>query len=166
MYYYGDASKAVLATCHPDIRVLMDEAIKHMDLKPYEGIRTKEKQWEYFTAEPPKSKLDGVTKKSKHQGREVPPEVYHDDLEEGDYTYNEAGEPIISYALDVAPYPIDWNDKARFYYMGGLLVGLSRQLYAEGKISHVVRWGGDWDSDGKFTDQTFHDLPHIELIKV
>lgn len=164
MYYYGAASKAVLATCHPDIRVVMNEAIKYMDLKPYEGIRSKETQAKYFAEG--KSKLDGFIKKSKHQGREVPPEVYEDDKGAGDYTYNQAGEPIISYALDVAPYPIDWNDKARFYMMGGLIRGLSERLYAEKKISHVVRWGGDWDGDGKFTDQTFHDLPHIELITV
>lgn len=26
-----------------------------------------------------------------------------------------------------------------------------------------VRWGGDWDSDGDLTDQTFNDLWHWEL---
>ena len=26
-------------------------------------------------------------------------------------------------AVDVAPYPIDWNDRERFHYMGGMVRG-------------------------------------------
>lgn len=27
-----------------------------------------------------------------------------------------------------------------------------------------IRWGGDWDGDWIHTDQSFHDLPHFELV--
>lgn len=30
---------------------------------------------------------------------------------------------------------------------------------------YTVRWGGDWDGDGNLIDQSFHDLPHIELVE-
>ena len=60
-------------------------------------------------------------------------------------------------AVDVAPYPIDWNDRERFHYMGGMLRGIGQQL----KIN--VRWGGDWDSDGEIKDNNFDDLVHVEL---
>jgi peptidoglycan L-alanyl-D-glutamate endopeptidase CwlK len=63
-----------------------------------------------------------------------------------------------SKAVDIAPYPIDWNDRKRFYYLAGLIKGVADNNGIK------IRWGGDWDSDGKFDDQTFDDLPHFEVV--
>lgn len=60
-------------------------------------------------------------------------------------------------AVDVAPYPIDWEDRERFHYMGGMMRGIAQQK------GHTVRWGGDWDKDGEVDDNDWDDLPHIEL---
>ena len=60
-------------------------------------------------------------------------------------------------AVDIAPYPIDWEDRDRFHYMGGMIRGIAKQM----KVN--VRWGGDWDSDGETKDNAFDDLVHIEL---
>ena len=60
-------------------------------------------------------------------------------------------------AVDIAPYPIDWEDRDRFYYMGGMVRGIAKQLGIK------VRFGGDWDSDGETKDNNFDDLVHIEL---
>ena len=60
-------------------------------------------------------------------------------------------------AVDIAPYPIDWEDRERFHYMGGMLRGIGQQLGIR------VRWGGDWDSDGEIKDNNFDDLPHFEI---
>ena len=60
-------------------------------------------------------------------------------------------------AVDVAPYPIDWEDRERFHYMGGMLRGIAKNMGVN------VRWGGDWDSDGEIKDNHFDDLVHIEL---
>jgi hypothetical protein len=61
-------------------------------------------------------------------------------------------------AVDLAPYPIDWEDRERFHYMGGILRGIAKQL------SIKIRWGGDWDSDGEIADNSFDDLVHVELL--
>jgi len=61
-------------------------------------------------------------------------------------------------AVDVAPYPIDWEDRERFHYMGGMLRGIAHELDIK------IRWGGDWDSDGEIADNSFDDLVHIEII--
>ena len=61
-------------------------------------------------------------------------------------------------AVDLAPYPIDWEDRERFHYMGGIVRGLSHCL------GYKVRWGGDWDSDGEIKDNNFDDLVHIEIL--
>lgn len=163
MYRFGTRSKKVLATCHPDIRTIMNEAIKIMDISCYEGIRSLEKQQEYF--KDGKSHLDGVNKKSKHQGRRVDTEIYVNDKDAGNYSYDKDGKPIISYALDCMPYPIDWEDTIRNAYMGGILVGIADRLYEEGKISHKLLWGKDWDRDGNMKEHSFKDGPHIELYK-
>tara|TARA_R100001082_G_C4240046_1_gene106942 strand:- start:12 stop:392 length:381 start_codon:yes stop_codon:yes gene_type:complete len=62
-------------------------------------------------------------------------------------------------AVDLAPYPIDWNDRDRFHYMGGMIRGIAKQLNVN------VRWGGDWDSDGETKDNQFDDLVHVEIKK-
>ena len=60
-------------------------------------------------------------------------------------------------AVDIAPYPIDWDDRDRFHYMGGMIRGIAKHLNVN------VRWGGDWDSDGEIKDTNFDDLVHIEI---
>ena len=60
-------------------------------------------------------------------------------------------------AVDLAPYPIAWEDRERFHYMGGMLRGIAKQMNVE------IRWGGDWDGDGEIRDNSFDDLVHVEL---
>ena len=60
-------------------------------------------------------------------------------------------------AGDLAPYPIDWEDRERFHYMGGMIRGIGKQLNTD------IRWGGDWDSDGEIADNSFDDLVHVEI---
>ena len=57
----------------------------------------------------------------------------------------------------LAPYPIDWEDRERFHYMGGMIRGIGKQLGVD------IRWGGDWDSDGEIKDNNFDDLVHVEV---
>ena len=60
-------------------------------------------------------------------------------------------------AVDLAPYPIDWENRDGFHYMGGMVRGIGKQLGVK------IRWGGDWDSDGDVKDNGFDDLVHVEL---
>ena len=60
-------------------------------------------------------------------------------------------------AVDLAPYTIDWEDRQRFHYMGGMIRGIGKQLGVD------IRWGGDWDSDGEIKDNNFDDLVHVEV---
>ena len=60
-------------------------------------------------------------------------------------------------AVDLAPYPIDWKDRERFHYMGGMVRGIGKQMNVN------IRWGGDWDSDGEIADNNFDDLVHVEI---
>ena len=126
---FGKRSKERLKGVDIKLVNVLNELIKIMDVTIIEGVRSEAKQKEYFAKG--KSKIDGVTKLGQHQKGK---------------------------AVDLAPYPIDWNDRDRFHYMGGMVRGIAKQLNLK------VRWGGDWDSDGQVYDNTFDDLVHIEVL--
>ena len=62
-------------------------------------------------------------------------------------------------ALDVAPYPIDWKDTAAFARLFGIYEALAF------KHGIKIRWGADWNNNGRTADEKFIDMPHIELIQ-
>ena len=64
---------------------------------------------------------------------------------------------LLGKAVDVAPYPIDWNDRERFTYFAGYVMGIAA------KMGIKLRWGGDWDRDTQVSNNSFDDLPHFEI---
>ncbi len=75
------------------------------------------------------------------------------------YSMHNAEEPDLSEAVDLCPWPIDWTDVEAFC----VLAGAVKQVAAEKGFE--IRWGGDWDSDGSTTDESFRDYGHFELAK-
>ena len=64
-----------------------------------------------------------------------------------------------SKAVDWAPYPIDWKDTGRFIFVAGRITQLAAQLNIR------IRWGGDWNMNGRQTDEHFRDIGHIEILR-
>lgn len=63
-----------------------------------------------------------------------------------------------SLAVDIVPYPIDWNDLERFKTLAAVVMECAKQ---EGvKLRH----GADWNGNGRTDDERFHDWPHFELV--
>lgn len=60
-------------------------------------------------------------------------------------------------AADLAPEPLDWNDTGRFDRLAALMF---RAASIEGV---AIRWGADWDGDGKPRERGESDSPHFEL---
>ena len=115
-----------LLTCHKDLQTLFNEVIKTYDCTVTCGFRNRADQEKAFA--------EGNTKlrfpRSKHNTSP-------------------------SRAVDVVPYPIDWNNIARFKEMAAIVKAVAKKLKAEGKITHDITWGGDW--------KTFKDYPHWEI---
>ena len=128
MPQFGRRSKEQLSSCHPDLQKLFNEVIKYYDCTILEGYRSNENQLKAFNAGKSRIKSGGKHNQSP------------------------------SLAADVAPWPIDWKDKDRFYHFAGIVQGIAKMLNIK------IRWGGDWDSDNDLKDQTLYDLPHFELI--
>ena len=64
-----------------------------------------------------------------------------------------------SLAIDLMPSPTTkWDDIETFKRFGEFIIGVAAGL------DILIRWGGDWDMDGKTNDQKFNDYVHFELI--
>jgi len=129
MSEFGTASTKHLSTCHQDLQELCHLVIEIYDFTVLEGFRSGQRQDELFRQG--KSTLQAG--KSKHNNNP-------------------------SLAVDIAPYPIDWDNSKRFFLLAGMM------FQAAERLDIKIRWGGDWDSDWIHTDQSFHDLPHFELV--
>ena len=129
MYKYSNKSLKFLYECHTDLQNIMCELIKIYDVTIICGHRGEEEQNKLFLEGRSKLKFPN----SNHNSR-----------------------PAL--AIDVVPYPIDWDDLNRFYFMSGIIKSISANLGLK------VRWGGDWNNNNSFKDQSFNDLPHFELI--
>jgi hypothetical protein len=62
-----------------------------------------------------------------------------------------------SKAIDICPYPIDWNNRKAFYEMYKVVMETAQELGIK------IRAGADFNQDGDLTNDKFVDLPHFEL---
>lgn len=98
-YRYGKASKARLATCHPEIQRLFNSLIKDYDVSIICGHRTEAEQ---------NAAVNSGNSKTLY------PNSKHNSLP--------------SLGVDAALYPIDWNDVGRHYMFVGIVRERAREL--------------------------------------
>ena len=125
---FAKRSRERLDSCHRDLRMVFNEVIKHVDCSILEGHREKERQNQLFD--------EGKSK------------VLYPDGRHNDYPSN---------AVDVVPYPVNWEDRERMTLFAGFVLGVANQM------GITLRWGGDWDSDFEVQDNKFDDFPHFEV---
>lgn len=138
MFKFSKRSLNNLATADEKLQLLFNEVIKEIDCTVICGHRTPEEQFELFKKGREKidgwwqvldkskvvTNVDGSTKKSKHN--------YYP-----------------SKAVDVVPYPLDWNDIDSFKLLGSVVKRKAMELGID------IEWGGDWNS--------FKDYPHFQI---
>ena len=128
MAVLSESSKERLLTCDPRLQRICEMAIRVIDFTVLEGHRGQEAQDLAFA--------DGKSKLKWPNGN-------HNTI------------PAI--AVDIAPYPIDWNDSSRFHLLAGIMLGIAVSLNIK------IRWGGDWNQNNRSDDERFKDFPHFEL---
>jgi len=66
---------------------------------------------------------------------------------------------VPSRAVDVAAYPIVWDDRERQTLFAGFVLATAKAMGIE------LRWGGDWSMDFEVKDNQFDDLVHFEIVE-
>lgn len=132
---FGKRSSSNLAEAHKDLQTIFNKVIKYFDCTILEGHRGEKEQNEAFRKGLSKLKFP----KSKHN-------------------------KFPALAVDVTPYPIDWQDTDRMKYFAGYVMGIAKLLKDRGIIDHNLRWGGDWNQNTQLKDNKFQDMPHFELV--
>lgn len=145
---FSAKSRAELDTCANELVRLFQEVVRGYDCTVIQGARTPAEQAENVR------KGVSQTLDSKHVVSEQRP---------------------LAEAVDATPYPVVWpiapvgltsqqlrefrayvHAVGRFYHFAGYVRAKAEAL------GIALRWGGDWDGDGDFSDQTFQDLDHFE----
>jgi len=128
-YTFGKRSRDALASCDRRLQDILNEAIKTHDFAVLCGFRDEFEQ-NKAVAEKRSTKVWPNSKHNSYPSR----------------------------AVDIAPFPIDWSDTARFARLVGYI---ERIAFEQGKR---IRWGGDWNGNGRTKDERFVDMPHLELV--
>lgn len=127
----GATSLMRLSTCDERIKSIVLEVSKHFNVTVLEGHRGQAAQ--DLAVQQGRSKTPWPT--SKHNS-------------------------MPSKAVDIAPYPIDWSDTARFHLLAGAMLLVASQQGVK------LRYGGDFNRNGNLKDDAFKDLPHFEIDEV
>lgn len=137
-YSLGPTSCKKLVAVHPTLIAVVQRAIEltTQDFSVVEGVRSRERQEELYA-----------------QGRTKPGEIVT-------WTMNSRhfiGPDGFGRAVDLAPYPMDWKTTSKFDAIAKAMFAAAKELGVE------IRWGADWDQDGKPRERGESDSPHFEL---
>lgn len=125
---FSTTSEKKLKTTHAVLQKLMNQVIKEIDITILCGQRTKAEQDAAFASGNSKLKWP----MSKHNSNP-------------------------SMAVDIAPWPIDWQNIDRFKKCAEIVKEVWDKLPDIDKDGYKLSWGGDWKS--------FRDYPHWEISK-
>jgi len=136
-FVFGQRSLDRLKGVNPRLVAVVHRALElsAVDFTVVEGLRSRQRQAQlYAQGRTTAGKIVTWTLKSKH---------------------------IDGLAVDLAPFAdgkIDWTDLAKFDAIGAAM------KKAAGELGVTIRWGADWDRDGKLREKGESDSPHFEIV--
>lgn len=117
---FNERSLERLSTCHEDLRRVFNLVILEFDCSVLCGFRNREEQERALI----EKKTKAPWPRSKHNH-------------------------LPSLAIDVVPYPVNWNDVHSFKVLSQVVLRIAHECNVK------IKWGGEW--------QELQDLPHYEL---
>lgn len=118
---------------NPTLVAVVKRAIElsAIDFSVLEGFRTHERQEQLYA-----------------QGRTAPGNIV---------TWTMKSKHLDGKAVDLVPYPLDWNDMKKFDQ-------ISKAMFAAAdELGVSIRWGADWNQNGKPREKGETDSPHFEI---
>ena len=139
MFAFSERSLNNLKGVHPKLVEIVHRALElsPCDFTVLEGVRSQARQDELWA-----------------QGRTKPGAVVTWVQTSGTHGIQADG---YGHAVDLAPYPIDWNDFNRFDQVANAMLAAATEFGVK------IRWGGNWDMDDTIHERGESDSPHFEL---
>ena len=139
-YRLSSRSLSRLDGVHPKLIEIVKRAIQitKQDFVVLEGVRTPERQRELYA-----------------QGRSKPGRKVTWTLKSNHFVNPITG---FGHAVDICPYPIDWNDTSKFDAIAVAMMKAAKELGV------VIRWGANWEMDEDIREKGEFDSPHWELV--
>lgn len=134
------ASKRKLEGVHPLLVAVVELALlkSKVDFKVIEGVRTEERQKVLYA-----------------QGRTAPGPIVTWTLNSNHFVNKTTG---FGHAVDLLPEPYDWRDLKQFDLMAEAMMEAAKELGV------TIRWGKDWNMNGKPGEKGETDSPHFEIL--
>ncbi len=136
-FVFSSRSKARLSGVDPRLSLVVCQALdmSDVDFAVIEGLRTPARQKELYA-----------------KGRTAPGPVV---------TWTLKSKHIDGLAVDLVPVvdgKLCWDKPELFKLIGVAMFAAAKQA------GHPIRWGYDWDGDGKLQEKGEYDGPHFELL--
>jgi len=147
-FKFGKTSLERLTTVDPRLAAVCHLALSKspIDFMVLEGKRTVERQHQLF----------GQGRNAEQLRRAgVDPKHARPDMDVVTWTLK--SNHFTGRAVDLVPYPVDWNDLSKFNAMAKVMMEAAKEL------GTPIRWGADWDRDGNPREKGESDSPHFEL---
>jgi peptidoglycan L-alanyl-D-glutamate endopeptidase CwlK len=140
MYTLSNRSLNNLTSVHPDLVAVVKRAIQitKQDFVVIEGVRTQARQDELWA-----------------QGRTKPGPIV---TWTRDASSHGLGPDGFGRAVDICPFPVDWNDLSKFDAIALAMFSAANELGVR------IRWGADWNMNGTPRERGESDSPHFELV--
>lgn len=137
---FGPQSRRRLSGVHPSLVRVVERAlqISAQDFMVLEGVRTLGRQRELYA-----------------QGRTAPGKIVTWTMNSNHFVNSKTG---YGHAVDLVPFPVDWEDLKKFDEINRAMEAAAKELNIN------IRWGADWDEDGKPRERGESDSPHFELV--
>lgn len=138
-FSFSQSSRDKLKGVDPRMVRVVERALQlsRVDFKVVEGVRTPARQRELYA-----------------QGRTKPGPVVTWTLKSNHFVDPKTG---FGRAVDLLPAPYDWKDLRNFDLVAEAMFQAAKEL------GTPIRWGADWDRDGKPRERGETDSPHFEL---
>lgn len=140
-----------LEDVHTDLVKVVKRAIEisQQDFMVVEGIRTKEQC--YINFGKGRTAAQCTTKG-------VPARYAQPQLSKVTWLTNPlSSKHVTGKAVDLVPYPVNWDDVSKFDQIAKAMFGAAKELDLS------IRWGADWDNDGNYREKGEYDSPHFEI---
>lgn len=153
MSTYNKNSLGKLMIAEPDLITIFQEVVKIFDNSVIYGYRSPAFQFDLY-----KKGRSFVNSKWIITDKKLVVTYKDGTIQKSNHNFDPAR------AVDVMPYPINFKDIKRIHYFAGFVMCMAIKLKEEGRISHDIRWGGDFNRNTEVKDETFMDLAHYEII--